>query len=93
MGVRLLTYGGMKFRKKKAQCQMHGSVAEELLIRAGVAPCMHGRKTLVFTLCSTVFNAPHHTWEGNKHGRKGLLKSFHKISSFYKISIKAPECE
>lgn len=82
MGVRLLTYGGMKFRKKKAQCQTHKSVAEELLMRAGV-----------FTLCSTVFNAPHHTWEGNKHRGKGLLKSFHKISSFYKISSKAPECE
>lgn len=62
-------------------------------MRAGVAQCMHGRKTLVFTLCRAVFNAPHHTWEGNKQRGKGLLKSFHKISSFYKISSKTPEWE
>lgn len=56
-------------------------------MRAGVAQCMHGRKTLVFTLCRAVVNAPHHTWEGNKQRGKGLLKSFHKISS------KTPEWE
>lgn len=66
---------------------MRGSIAEKVLMRAGVAQCMHGRKTLVFTLCCTVFNAPHHTWEGNKHRGKGLLKSFDKISS------KTPERE
>lgn len=62
-------------------------------MRAGVAQCMHGRTTLVFTLCRAAVNAPHHTWEGNKHRGKGLLKSFHKISSFYKINSKTPEWE
>lgn len=92
MGVRMLTCGGMKFRKEagtvpNAWMSCRGATDEGW---CSTVRAWQENPGIYFMPCSCQCASPH---LGKEQRGKGLLKSFHKISSFYKISSKTPEWE